>query len=68
MKKIEEMSYGEAIAELEAIVARMESDQCDIDKLSEYTERALALLKFCKKRLTQTDQKVAVTLEELKTI
>lgn len=59
-------SYKAAIAELEEILARMESDQCDIDSLSGYTARALELLKFCKERLFKTDQEVEKCLAELK--
>lgn len=65
-KEIEKMGYSEAVAELEGIVRKMESDQCDIDSLSAYTERALRLLKFCKERLLKTDKDVERCLEELK--
>lgn len=59
-------SYKAAIAELESILAKMESDQCDIDSLSAYTARALELLKFCKGRLFKTDKEVEKCLEALK--
>lgn len=59
-------SYKEAITELEEILARMESDQCDIDSLSAYTARALELLKFCKERLFKTDAEITKCLDELK--
>ena len=59
-------SYKAAIAELESILAKMESDQCDIDSLSAYTARALELLKFCKDRLFKTDKEVEKCLEALK--
>ena len=59
-------SYKAAIAELESILAKMESDQCDIDSLSAYTARALGLLKFCKDRLFKTDKEVEKCLEALK--
>lgn len=59
--------YKDAIEELESILAKMESDQCDIDSLSAYTARALELLKFCKERLFKTDKEVEKCLNELKT-
>lgn len=59
-------TYKEAITELEGILAKMESDQCDIDSLSAYTSRALELLKFCKERLFKTDTEVEKCLEALK--
>lgn len=61
-----EMTYREAVAELEGIVRKMESDNCDIDQLSAYTTRALQLLKFCKERLFKTDEEVKRCLEALK--
>lgn len=61
-----ELSYNQAVAELEAIVAKMESDTCDIDQLSNYTTRALSLLKFCKERLFKTNEEVERCLEELR--
>lgn len=61
----EPLSYSKAIAELEAIVAKMQSDECDIDSLAGYTSRALELLKFCKEKLFKTDQEVKKCLEAL---
>lgn len=58
-------TYKDAVAELEAILRKMQSPDCDIDKLSEYTARALNLLKFCKEKLMKTDEEVKRTLEEL---
>lgn len=51
-------SYKEAVAELESILKQMQSPECDIDKLSEYTARALTLLKYCKDKLIKTDEEV----------
>ncbi len=59
-------TYKAAITELEQILGRMESDQCDIDSLSGYTARALELLKFCKERLFKTDTEITKCLEELR--
>lgn len=57
-------SYKEAVAELENILRQMQSPDCDIDKLSEYTARALTLLKYCKERLMKTDAEVQRLLNE----
>ena len=57
-------SYKQAIEELEAIVGKMQSPECDIDSLSGYTARALALLKYCKEKLLKTEQEVQKTLQE----
>lgn len=61
-----ELTYKEAVMELEGIVRKMESDQCDIDQLSAYTTRALELLKFCKERLFKTNEEVERCLQELR--
>lgn len=58
-------SYKEAVAELEGILRQMQSPDCDIDKLSQFTARALTLLKYCKEKLTKTDEEVKRTLETL---
>ena len=54
------------MAELEDIVRKMESDACDIDQLSNYTTRALQLLKYCKERLFKTNEEVERCLAELR--
>lgn len=59
-------SYKAAVTELEEILNKMESDQCDIDSLSAYTARALELLKFCKERLFKTDAEITKALDALK--
>lgn len=59
------LSYGEAVAELETILQKMQSPDCDIDSLSALTTRALLLLKHCKERLTKTDEEVKRCLSEL---
>lgn len=60
-----EMKYSEAIAELEAITAKMQSTECDIDSLASLTSRALELLKTCKEKLFKTDEEVRKCLETL---
>lgn len=60
-----QLTYNQAVAQLEAIVAWMQSDDCDIDKLSAYTRRALELLRLCKEKLTATDEEIKKCLEEL---
>ena len=58
-------SYKAAIDELQSILRKMESDQCDIDSLSALTTRALELLKFCKERLFKADKEVEKCLDEM---
>lgn len=58
-------SYKEALAELEAILRKMESDSCDIDSLTAQTSRALELLQYCKDKLFKTDEEISRCLANL---
>ncbi len=64
-QKTENITYSEAVAELESIMRKMQNPDCDIDSLSTYTARALTLLKQCKERLTKVDEEVMRCLKEL---
>ena len=64
-EETEKLTYAEAVKELAEIVARMQSDNCDIDKLSAYTRRAIELLRLCRARLTATDEALQNCLAEL---
>ena len=59
------LSYTQAIAELEQLVARLQNPQCEIDKLREYTARALQLIQYCKTKLSETDNDLKKLLEDL---
>ena len=61
-------SYTQAMQELEAIVAKMQSDSCDIDALADYTKRAAELIKFCRDKLFTTDEEVKKCIESLSAI
>lgn len=65
MKPVNELTYSEAVGELDAILRTMQSDQCDIDRLTAYTRRATELLKECRKRLTTTDEELRTILADL---
>lgn len=65
MEEQKELTYSQAVGELEQIIAKMQSPDCDIDRLAEYTTRALALLKLCKEKLFRTDEELKRCLEEL---
>ncbi len=64
-KPVKELSYSQAVSELEQILALMQSDRCDIDKLSAMTRRATELLTECRSRLTATDQELRTILSQL---
>lgn len=58
-------SYKLAVAELEKILAELRSDSCDVDTLAQRTRRAVELLKFCRERLTTTEEELRGILESL---
>ena len=64
-KPIEEMSFREAMTELEGIVSLLESNTLELeDSLTNY-ERGVALLASLQKRLSAADQQVEVLVGEL---
>ena len=64
MKNNEQLTYSQAMQELESIVQGLERDQQDIDTLSQRLKRANELLAFCRGRLVEVSDKVKQTLEE----
>ena len=53
----EELKY-EALAQLETIVRKMESNEFDIDELAVQLKTAQRLIKFCKDKLTKTEEEI----------
>lgn len=64
-KPVTELTYNQAVAELEQILRTMQSDSCDIDLLSAYTRRAAELLSECRSRLTTTEAELQNALADL---
>ena len=59
-----DIKYEAAYAELQAIVHKMENDELDIDQMSEQLKRAQELIKFCKDKLTRTDEEIKKILAQ----
>lgn len=62
---VEDLTYTKAMAELENILRTMQSDQCDIDRLTAFTRRATELITYCRNRLTATDEELRAILNDL---
>jgi len=62
-----EISYSEAITELESILKEFENGDPDIDNLSEKVKRVSVLINFCKKKLKHTEDEVQKILENIET-
>jgi exodeoxyribonuclease VII small subunit len=61
----EEIAFGEALAELEAIVTKLESGQLELeDSLAQY-ERGVGLLRALQAKLSDAQQRVTMLIGEL---
>lgn len=58
-----ELSYKSAMQELESIVAKLEEEEIDVDKLAVMINRASELIKFCKNRLIKSQEEVDKALK-----
>ena len=65
MQPVSELKYNQALAELEQILAQLRSDDCDVDRLTALTARAVDLLNHCSSRLTATDLELRTILRNL---
>lgn len=64
MTPVKELTYNQAVAELENILRLMQSDDCDIDRLAALTRRATELIAVCRSRLTATEEELRGILEK----
>lgn len=51
-------TYTEAMKRLEAIVARIESNELDIDELGDNLKEAQKLIKYCREKLYKADVEI----------
>lgn len=59
-----EISYNEALQELETILRSIESGDTDIDTLSAKVTRATELIALCRERLLKVEEEVKGILEQ----
>ena len=57
------LSYNEAIAEIEQILAHLRDEQIDVDSLSAQVKRATELIEQCKAQLTDVEKAVCEQLK-----
>lgn len=60
----ENIKYEEAFAELQNIVRKMENDEYSIDEIAVQLKTAQRLIKFCKDKLTMTEQEIQKIQDE----
>ena len=61
----ESFDYQEAVKEIEAILAEIESGEPNINELSDLVHKAAALLATCKEKLRATEKEIGETLDGL---
>ncbi len=64
-KPIDDMTFREAMAELDGIVATLEGNTLELEDSLKGYERGVALLASLQKRLADAEQKVSVLMGEL---
>lgn len=60
--KKQEVSYAEAMTEVEQILARFNTQQMDVDTLAAEVKRATELIAQCKERLMRAEREVSEVL------
>ena len=53
-----EIKYEEALTQLQNIVRKMENDEYSIDEIAVQLKEAQRLIKFCKDKLTKTEEEI----------
>ncbi|WP_199474156.1 exodeoxyribonuclease VII small subunit [Adhaeribacter pallidiroseus] len=65
MKVNEDLTYQQALVELENIVEALEDETIPVDELALKVKRASDLIEFCQAKLTETDTEVKKILTYL---
>lgn len=55
----ENTTYEAAMTELETILGQLQAEQVSIDQLVAHSERAAALIEYCKNKLRGVEEKLA---------
>ena len=63
MAKKSSVSYNEAMAEIEQILATLQRSDCDIESLAERVKRASTLIELCRTKLRKAESDVEKLFE-----
>jgi len=61
----DEISYAEALEELEGILAAIEEEQVDVDELAVRVKRSAELIRLCRSRIDAAAVEVEEVVREL---
>jgi exodeoxyribonuclease VII small subunit len=64
-EKSETPAFGEAMAELEGILRRVEGEEIDIDELADELKRAASLLELCRQKIRRAELEVSQIVQSL---
>ncbi len=65
MSESRELTFGEAMAELETILRRVEGEEIDIDELARELQRAAQLLELARGKIRRAELEVSQILQTL---
>ncbi len=65
MTKKKEISYSEALSEMESILNKIENEELDVDELSSTLKRVSYLMKICRQKLHKTESEVEKILNDM---
>ncbi|HCI56421.1 MAG TPA: exodeoxyribonuclease VII small subunit [Bacteroidales bacterium] len=60
-----ELSFNEAVKEIETILRNIESGDLDVDRLSKEVRRAAELIRQCQKKLRSAEEEINGIFKEL---
>lgn len=60
-----ELTYKEAISEIEEILEQIENNEPDVDQLSEKVTRLSFLVAWCREKLHKTEEEIEKILKEI---
>ena len=60
-----QLSYKEAIEEIEQIIAKIENDEFSIDELADKVKRISFLINYCKEKLRNTEEELDKILKNM---
>lgn len=63
-KTSDKMNYGEAMAEIERILASLQEENADVDTLAERVKRASELIAACRTKLRKAESDVNAIFEK----
>jgi exodeoxyribonuclease VII small subunit len=59
------LSYSEAVGQIEEILEQIENGALDVDQLAEKVKQASELLKICRSKLFETEKEIDMILKEM---